>query len=111
MSSPRSELSWLTDVIPPPGPEVRQRVAARLATLVEVELLGGTAFGFETRRRRWTGQWSHRLTVVAVAAAILVVFFVPLPHLSLFNRLTVTSPTGALGNSGPAVACTTARSA
>lgn len=107
MSSPRSELSWLTDVIPPPGPEVRQRVAARLATLVEVELLGGTASGFETRRRRWTGQWSHRLTVVAVAAAILVVFFVPLPHLSLFNRLTVTSPTGALGNSGPAVACTT----
>jgi len=49
----------------------------------------------------------HRLTVVAVAAAILVVFFVPLPHLSLFNRLTVTSPTGALGDSGPAVACTT----
>ena len=49
----------------------------------------------------------HRLTVVAVAAAILVVFFVPLPDLSLFNRLTVTSPTGAAGNSGPAVACTT----
>ena len=37
-------------------------------------------------RRRQPGQWRHRLMVVAVAAAILVVFFVPLPHLSLFKR-------------------------
>lgn len=41
---------------------------------------------------------SHRLIVVAVAAAIVVVFFVPLPSLSLFNRLTgnpaTTSTTG-----------------
>ena len=37
------------------------------------------------------GPWAHRFGVVLVAAAILVVFFVPLPHLSLFKRL-VSSP-------------------
>jgi len=58
MSSPRSELSWLTDVIPPPGQKCGSGWQRGSQTLVEVELLGGTAFGFETRRRRWTGQWS-----------------------------------------------------
>jgi hypothetical protein len=40
---------------------------------------------------------------VAVAAAILVVFFVPLPGVSLFNRLTATAPTSAPENSSPVV--------
>ena len=98
MSDPRSELSWLTDVIPPPDTEVRQRVAARLATLVEAaDQSGGAASRFEASPLRWTGQWSHRLVVVAVAAAIIVVFFVPLPHVSLFKRLVApakVNPTG-----------------
>ena len=52
------------------------------------------------RRRRPPGPWTHRLLVVAVAAAILVVFFVPLPHLSLFKRLvTPTKPTVATSGS------------
>lgn len=97
MSNPRSELSWLTDMIPPPGPEVRQRVQARLAMLVEADQSRGAALRFETSPRRWTGQWSHRLAVVFVAAAIIVVFFVPVPHVSLFHRLVtpakVTAPT------------------
>ena len=41
----------------------------------------------------------HRLIVVAVAAVIIVVFFVPLPSLSLFNRL---SHTGLSSNQSPA---------
>jgi len=48
-----------------------------------------------------------RLTVVAVAAAILVVLLRATAHLSPVQPPHVTSPTGALGNSGPAVACTT----
>ena len=36
--------------------------------------------------RRWR-PWTHRLMVIAMAVAILVVFFVPLPHLSFFKRL------------------------
>ena len=97
MSDPRSELSWLTDMIPPPGPEVRQRVQARLAMLVEADRSRGAALRFETSPRRWTGQWSHRLAVVFVAAAIIGVFLVPLPHVSLFHSLVtpakVTAPT------------------
>ncbi len=98
MSDPRSELSWLRDLIPPPDPEVRQRVTAKLATLVEAGPSSGTVFCLETRPRRWIGQWSHRLVVVAVAAAIIVVFFVPLPHVSLFKRLVAppkVTPSGA----------------
>ncbi len=33
------------------------------------------------------GSWSHRAVVSAVVAAIVVVFFVPLPHVSLFHSL------------------------
>lgn len=47
------------------------------------------------RRRKG---WAHRAIVVAVAAAILVVFFVPLPQLNLFKRLVnpakTLTPTG-----------------
>jgi hypothetical protein len=43
------------------------------------------------RRHRERPQSAHRFGVVLVAAAILVVFFVPLPHLNLFKRL-VSSP-------------------
>jgi hypothetical protein len=47
-------------------------------------------------RRDWH-LTEHRLIVVAVAAAIVVVFFVPLPHASLFHSLVtpakVTAPT------------------
>jgi hypothetical protein len=42
---------------------------------------------------------AHRVIVVAVAAAILVVFFVPLPHLSFFKRL-VNPPKTSPATSG-----------
>lgn len=48
-------------------------------------------------RRHRQRPWARRLGVVLVAAAILVVFFVPLPRLSLFRRL-VSSP--RLGTTG-----------
>ena len=50
-------------------------------------------------RRLRRRPWAHRFGVVLVAAAILVVFFVPLPHLSLFKRL-VSSPNPSPATSG-----------
>jgi hypothetical protein len=50
-------------------------------------------------RRHRQRPWAHRFGVVLVAAAILVVFFVPLPHLSLFKRL-VSSPNPSPATSG-----------
>ena len=50
-------------------------------------------------RRLRRRPWGHRFGVVLVAAAILVVFFVPLPHLSLFKRL-VSSPNPSPTTSG-----------
>ncbi len=56
------------------------------------------------RRRPRPGPWTHRVMVVAVAAVILVVFFVPLPHLSLFHRLvTPTKPTVPTASKQPPV--------
>jgi photosystem II stability/assembly factor-like uncharacterized protein len=78
-------------------------VAARLATLVEANQSGGAASRLEASPRRWTGQWSHRLTVVFVAAAIIVVFFVPLPHVSLFKRLVAPAKVTPTGTTVPKV--------
>jgi len=50
---------------------------------------GGQLMAARPSRRTFHGQsglWTHRVTVVVVVAAILVVFFLPLPHLSLFRR-------------------------
>ena len=57
--------------------------------------------GDRQRQRRWQrASWTHRAGVIAVAAAIVVVFFVPLPHVSLFHSLVtpakVTAPTNSL---------------
>jgi hypothetical protein len=46
--------------------------------------------------RGQSGLWTHRVTVVVVAGAIVAVFFLPLPHVSLFRRFVAratTSPT------------------
>jgi hypothetical protein len=55
------------------------------------------AVGVQTQRRRWFrgqfGSWTHRAVVIAVAAAIVVVFFVPLPHVSLFHSLVAPAKT------------------
>ena len=77
------DLSALTDVIPGPTPEVRERLTARLQTLIESEQQGRV----EPRGRWQQVSWTHRAVVIAVAAAIVVVFFVPLPHVSLFHSL------------------------
>ena len=77
------DLSALVDSTPGLTPEARERLAARLQTLIEAEQVGHV----ESRRRRQRAPWTHRVRVVAVAAAIVVVFFVPLPHVSLFHNL------------------------
>ena len=45
------------------------------------------------RHRAWRGTWTHRALVIGVAAAIVVVFFVPLPHASLFHSLVTPAKT------------------
>jgi hypothetical protein len=78
--------------VEPPG----DAVIARAVALLEAEIgfaSGETSPAAEPTRdlrsswRRQPGPWTHRLMIIAVAAAILVVFFVPLPHLSFFKRL------------------------
>jgi hypothetical protein len=68
-------------------------------------------------RRRQPGPWTHRVMVVAVAAVILAVFFLPLPHVSLFKHLvtpakpsTATSVPSGVSKSGAlsGVSCTSA---
>ncbi|MGO9962623.1 MAG: hypothetical protein ACLPUG_04235 [Acidimicrobiales bacterium] len=78
--------------------------AAAPVTAAEAQLMAR-----ETPSRRTfhgqSGLWTHRVTVVVVAAAILAVFFLPLPHLGLFRRFvapTRTSPTTTSHNK-PAV--------
>jgi len=70
----------------PPGPRP-MRAEYRAALRQELEAV----VAVQTQRRRKLagqfGSWTHRAVVIAVAAAIVVVFFVPLPHVSLFKRL------------------------
>jgi hypothetical protein len=74
------DLSRFVDATPGPTPEVRERLAARLQMLIESEQVGD-----KQPHGRWQrASWTHRAVVIAVAAAIVVVFFVPLPHVSLF---------------------------
>jgi hypothetical protein len=72
---------------PQPDPETVDLIRQRLLAAAADE----DAWDHETvvPKARWrrSGLWTHRVIVVAVAAAILVVFFVPLPHLNLFKRL------------------------
>jgi hypothetical protein len=93
MNDPPLELSALADSIPGPGPEVRERLMVRLESLIEAEL--NTS---QPSRRRRPGPWGHRLVVVAVTAVILAVFFAPMPHLSLFNRLVAPATGGSSTN-------------
>jgi photosystem II stability/assembly factor-like uncharacterized protein len=83
MTDSQLDLSPLVEVTLEPTPEVRERLAARLQTLIESEQAGH----IEPRGKWQRASWTHRALVVAVAAAIVVVFFVPLPHVSLFKSL------------------------
>jgi hypothetical protein len=89
--SPR-EFPALVELIPGPDAEVRGRLATQLETLMEAEKSRS-----RRRGRSRLGPWRHRLVIVAVSALIFVVFFAPLPHTSLFDRL----------NRGPNVGSTT----
>ncbi len=89
-----NEVDYVRAVLPdPPPPTMEDRnmvMAVAMAELGRLDDLGATPDRFHQR-----GRWTHRVVVVAVAAAILVVFFVPLPGNSLFNRIVTPtrSPT------------------
>jgi hypothetical protein len=80
-----------------PGPR-QMRADHRAALRQELEAIAANPAEQSRWRRGVTGSLPHRVLVVAVAAVILVVFFVPLPHISLFRRLVApaTVTNGAL---------------
>jgi hypothetical protein len=90
LSNSPGEFPALVDLIPGPDPEVRRRLATQLETLMEAEKSRSRRSG-----RSRHGPWRHRLVVVAVSAVILVVFFAPLPHVSLFDRLNGAPSVGS----------------
>jgi hypothetical protein len=62
-------------------------------------LIESEQVGARQRHRRWQRTpWTHRAGVIAVAAAIVVVFFVPLPHVSLFHSLVTPAKVGTPTN-------------
>jgi hypothetical protein len=78
--------------------QLRTMVDGAAAPLSQAEVVLRASSPARKSRRDWH-LTEHRLIVVAVAAVIVVVFFVPLPSLSLFNRL---SHTGLSSNQSPA---------
>jgi len=86
--------------------ELRAMVDGAAAPLSQTEVVLRASSPARKSRPDWHPT-EHRLIVVAVAAAIIVVFFVPLPSLSLFNRLTAnpatTSTTGNHSKTLPSV--------
>ena len=67
--------------------QLRAMVDNAAVPLSQTEVVLRASSPARKSRRDWH-LTEHRLIVVAVAAAIVVVFFVPLPSLSLFNRLS-----------------------
>ena len=85
------------DQLPGPRP---MRAEYRSALRKELE----TVVAKPTRPRLRMHQldsWTHRAVVIAVATAIVVVFFVPLPHVSLFHRLSQSQNPASLGSITP----------
>jgi hypothetical protein len=79
------------------SPADARREARRRPVTVIAAHLGATS---HAGRPRQPGVWPHRVMVVAVAAVILAVFFVPLPHISLFRRF-ITSSNSSIATTGP----------
>ena len=81
-----TEVDYVRAILPdPPAPTLEDRDKVMAVVLTE---LGRRKVASESpSRQRQPGPWTHRVMVVAVAAVILAVFFVPLPHVSLFRRL------------------------
>lgn len=83
-------------------------VAERLRAAAKVAERRPLGFGLEdifregSARRRRPGPWRRRAVVSAVAAAVLIVFFVPLPHLGVFGHLVTSGkPSPAASSKGP----------
>ncbi len=78
----------------------QDRVTQAVRDIFEFGAARPAQFSLADIRQQRPRRWTHRAVVVAVAAAILVVFFVPLPHMSLFNHVfsggsSKTSPTAS----------------
>jgi hypothetical protein len=59
----------------------------RAALRRELEAMVATGTARHRRRRGRSSSWTRRVVAVAPVAAIVVVFFVPLPHASLFHGI------------------------
>jgi photosystem II stability/assembly factor-like uncharacterized protein len=112
MSDTPSEFSSLVDSIPGPSPEVRARLASGLATMIDTATASAEARSVRHRPRLGM----RRATIVVTIAVVLAALFVPLPHLSLFNRLTTTAApptttksTASTSTSSPTVTTTSTR--
>jgi len=78
----------------------QDRVTQAVRDIFEFGAARPAQFSLADIRQQRPRRCTHRAVVVAVAAAILVVFFVPLPHMSLFNHVfsggsSKTSPTAS----------------
>ena len=83
------------------------RVARAVRDVFEFGATQPSQFSPADIRRHRSRRWPHRAVVLAVAAAILAVFFVPLPHASLFKRLVSSarpSTATSLPTTGPSTA-------
>lgn len=81
-----------------PGPESHEARAILERLLTEPERAGAS----QSSRRVRPGPWIHRMAILAVAAVILAVFFVPLPHVSPFKHLvTPTKPSTPTTTTAP----------
>jgi hypothetical protein len=77
-----------------------ERVSQAVREIFEFGAAQPSQFSLTDIRQHRSRRWAHSAVVVAVAAAIVVVFFVPLPNVSLFNHLfssgsSKTSPTAS----------------
>jgi hypothetical protein len=73
-------------------------MAAVMAELGRLNDLGASP-----ERFRQHGLWTHRVIVITVAAAILLVFFVPLPGKSMFNRIVAPTKSPTTTTTSPPV--------
>ena len=81
--------------------QLRAMVENAASPLSQTEVVLRASSPIRKPRRDWHVT-EHRLIVVAVAAAIVVVFFVPLPHASLFHRLSQSQNAASRGALTPA---------
>jgi hypothetical protein len=97
-----NEVDYVRAVLPdPPPPTMEDRNIVMAAVMAELGRLND--LGASPERFRQHGLWTHRVIVITVAAAILLVFFVPLPGKSMFNRIVAPTKSPTTTTTSPPV--------